>query len=205
MAEAKYYWTNNKGGEDKRKPHNKDNNKDKRKEECENRNQLFFCTKAVFSQELTPIPGSQNQFVPAVSINGWHKRGVSGILKLLFSSTFDKVQYKLSIYNVTRDNEVVGAHLHYGKANVNGPVLVTLFERGNCGNSHNGSIKGMITNCNITHFNGGDNSQNQINNVASLYAAIKNGAIYVNIHTEKYPDGAARGQIYFDSKSNQGY
>ena len=36
----------------------------------------------------------------------------------------------------------------------------------------------------------------QLNTIASLYQAIRNGSIYLSIHSEVYPDGVARGQIF---------
>ena len=36
----------------------------------------------------------------------------------------------------------------------------------------------------------------QLNTIASLYEAIRNGSIYMNIHSEAYAGGVARGQLF---------
>ena len=97
---------------------------------------------------------------------------------------------------VLPDNRITAAHLHFGAANVNGLVLVTLFETLTPVNVDGLLAKGTIQNTNITHFDGGTDPNNQINSVASLYAAIQKNNIYVNIHSELLLGGAARGQIF---------
>ena len=36
----------------------------------------------------------------------------------------------------------------------------------------------------------------EINNLASLYQAMRDGLIYWNAHTDAFPDGEIRGQIF---------
>lgn len=190
--------------------------------DCEIQFQTDFCTKTSFSQELVPtgMTGATGQFVPATQNDC---NIVHATLQLKFATDFSAINFKLTARGVSPCDKITAAHLHYGKANVNGPILVTLFmsPTGNTGchccdghgkhhdkhhdkrqdNHRDGlNIAGIIKNDNITHFNGGffpgTLISNQINSIASIYQAIREGSIYVNIHTEKFPNGISRGQIF---------
>ncbi|CAK7994791.1 CHRD domain-containing protein [uncultured virus] len=170
------------------------------KRSCQPRNQLEFCTQAVFAQELIPLLGSNGQFQPAVDNFGSR---INGLLRLKFSRDFTKIRYKLYVFDATNStNKVISAHLHFGAANVNGPVLVTLYDNPQGRNVDGLLAKDTIQNHEVVHFDGGGNPSNQINSIASIYAAIRAGNIYVNIHSVKLPQGAARGQIYFNTSND---
>jgi hypothetical protein len=163
---------------------------------CEIKIQLKFCTKGTFSQELVAMSGSTDQFIPATGDNG----NIYAVLQLEFSKGLSALRYKLYVFNATQpDDKIILAHLHFGPSNVNGPILVSLYPSEIPVNVNGLLIKGTIYNSNIIHYNGGTNPQNQINSVASIYAAIRLGNIYFNVHSQKFPGGTARGQIYLDS------
>lgn len=82
------------------------------------------------------------------------------------------------------ENTVAG-HFHSGAPGVNGPVEVMLFENGEP-MDYNGEVAtGTVTAEDLV----GDM------NWEEFTKAMVEGNIYVNLHTEQYPDGEIRGQV----------
>ena len=71
---------------------------------------------------------------------------------------------------------VTGSHFHYGYPGVAGPVIKDITPNVN-GNNITGYWKEVVT-------------------VDSLYNALLNGRLYVNIHTAANPSGEIRGQVF---------
>lgn len=102
-----------------------------------------------------------------------------------FKPMQDKVWFKV---NVTDMQGVTQAHIHTGKQGENGPVVVTLYK-----SETPQSINGKLSYGNITaNLLEGPMKGKQISDLAT---AMSNGSTYVNVHTEKYPNGEIRGQI----------
>lgn len=102
-----------------------------------------------------------------------------------FKPMQDKVWFKL---NVTDMQGVTQAHIHTGKQGENGPILVTLYK-----SDTPQPINGKLAYGNITaNLLEGPMKGKQISDLAT---AMSNGSTYVNVHTEKYPNGEIRGQI----------
>jgi CHRD domain len=102
-----------------------------------------------------------------------------------FKPMQDKVWFKL---NVTDMQGVTQAHIHTGKQGENGPVVVTLYK-----SATPQPINGKLAYGNITaNLLEGSMKGKQISDLAT---AMSNGGTYVNVHTEKYPNGEIRGQI----------
>jgi hypothetical protein len=102
-----------------------------------------------------------------------------------FKPMQDKVWFKL---NVTDMQGVTQAHIHTGKQGENGPILVTLYK-----SDTPQSINGKLSYGNITaNLLEGPMKGKQISDLAT---AMSDGTTYVNVHTEKYPNGEIRGQI----------
>lgn len=102
-----------------------------------------------------------------------------------FKPMQDKVWFKL---NVTDMQGVTQAHIHTGKQGDNGPVVVTLYK-----SETPQPINGKLSYGNITaNLLEGPMKGKQISDLAT---AMSNGSTYVNVHTEKYPNGEIRGQI----------
>ena len=102
-----------------------------------------------------------------------------------FKPMQDKVWFKLS---VTDMQGVTQAHIHSGKQGENGPVVVTLYKA-----ETPQPINGILSYGNITaNLLEGPMKGKQI---SDLVTAMSNGSTYVNVHTEKYPNGEIRGQI----------
>jgi hypothetical protein len=98
---------------------------------------------------------------------------------------------------------ITGISLHIGTAAVNGESVVDVLskkdlERLNRMSSSAKSIRKTIKNRHIKAFAPEDRHSLvylQVNSVASLYQAIERGFVYVNLRTNKNPEGALRGQL----------
>jgi hypothetical protein len=99
--------------------------------------------------------------------------------------TDDKIRYEV---NVTDMDKVNAAHIHLGEAGKNGPVVLTLFKGG-----PTEQVNGTVGEANVTASNLEGPMKGK--DVTDLVTAIKNGTMYVNVHTTDFPDGEIRGQL----------
>jgi hypothetical protein len=115
-----------------------------------------------------------------------------------FDPGFAYLQYNLNVKNGVN---VTQAHYHCAAAGENGPVVAFLFGFVPGGvNVRNGKLaSGRLDNTNVlsdtTDFKNTTVCGVTIVNIASLYAAILKGLIYVNVHTVANPAGEVRGQV----------
>jgi hypothetical protein len=98
----------------------------------------------------------------------------------------ESIEYSV---NVTGMDKVTAAHIHDAKTGENGQVVVTLFKA----DSPTGVISGGLANGTITASNLEGDMQGLA--VDDLIKAMERGETYVNVHTEKNPNGEIRGQI----------
>ncbi|MEP6576305.1 MAG: CHRD domain-containing protein [Nitrososphaerota archaeon] len=116
------------------------------------------------------------------------KSNSTGTAKFQVDENSSQVSYWV---NVTGIKKINGAHIHNGTEGQNGDVVVTLTKaksaKGNDGPPNIG-FSGNITK---------DDLQGPLKNkeLSDLVSLMSDGNAYVNVHTEKYPDGAIRGQI----------
>jgi len=97
---------------------------------------------------------------------------------------------------VTGGAAITQAHLHCAGAGVNGPVIAFLFGPADPAVNVSGQLaSGRLDNDDIIATEG-EPCGNPINNVASLYAAILEGRVYVNVHSEANPAGVVRAQLF---------
>jgi hypothetical protein len=102
-----------------------------------------------------------------------------------FKPMQDNVWFKV---NVTDMQGVTQAHIHTAKLGENGPVVVTLYK-----SDTPQPINGKLAYGNITaNLLEGPMKGKQL---SDLDTAMSNGSTYVNVHTEKHPNGEIRGQI----------
>lgn len=140
---------------------------------------------------------------------------LSGFLETPLSlSTTGKGRFKMAIdersgsiaYDLSYDGleaPVRMAHIHLGQRGTSGGIMVWLCQTANfvdptglappCPQS--GTVSGLIQAANVI----GPGAQG-VEALAfnELLAAIRAGAAYVNVHTDKYPPGEIRGQIRGD-------
>jgi hypothetical protein len=108
------------------------------------------------------------------------------------------VDYVLSYEDL--EANVLQAHIHLGAPAFNGGIMVFLCT--NLGNGPpgtplcppaGGTVEGTFTAAEVV---GGAEAQGVLaGEFAEVIRAMKAGAAYVNVHTEKYPGGEIRGQI----------
>ena len=95
-------------------------------------------------------------------------------------------------------NDPVAAHIHVGGIGVNGPVVVPLYSGKNVGPFSGVMSSGTIT---VKDLDGPLKGKT----MDDLFAAIKSGNAYTNVHTAKNPGGEARGQIHSAEASVNNY
>jgi hypothetical protein len=97
-----------------------------------------------------------------------------------------ELSYRLTVANI---ENVTAAHIHMGKKGVEGPPVAGLF----AGPKKEGSFKGVLAEGTITEKSlMGSLSGKSVHDLVKM---IKSGDTYVNVHTDKYPNGEIRGQI----------
>ncbi len=93
------------------------------------------------------------------------------------------------ILKVKDIENVTAAHIHTGMKGENGGPVAGLFAGPKKDGKFSGEIaKGTITDKDLIGPLAGKT-------IGDLVKLIKDGGAYVNVHTEKYPDGEVRGQI----------
>lgn len=137
--------------------------------------------------------GRSFQEVPAISSSGMVE----------FTGTIDEANTTLNYtlnYSGFRGT-VSQAHLHFGQMGVNGGIVIFL-----CTNLNNGPVgtqtcptSGTITGS-ATMANVGAGAMSQgipAGAFNRLTQAIRQGVVYVNVHSDLFPGGEVRGQLRF--------
>jgi hypothetical protein len=113
-----------------------------------------------------------------------------GIAEFLPSANRNMIIYRVNVINI--DNITMG-DLHIGKSGEFGPVVVTLFKSVTplvfhvVGGSYFLAQETITSSDLQAHLYG--------KQISDLINSMKNGQVYVNIHTKQYPKGEIRGQI----------
>lgn len=102
------------------------------------------------------------------------------------ASSASRLSYSISVQDI---DEVTAAHIHMGRSDENGPIIVTLFKP----DTPTGEITGELVSGTITSQNlEGPMQGKQLSDLIDLFDA---GDTYVNVHTETNPNGEIRGTI----------
>ena len=128
---------------------------------------------------------SSNEFTATMKGSSESPKGpsaASGTFKVEFRN--GQACYTMSVKALGA--KPVAAHIHKGKAGVNGPIVIDLKP----------SFKGTSTRV----------SKKCVTAKASVVSAIRKSpsGYYANVHTSKNPGGAARGQLKADTSGNDG-
>lgn len=117
-----------------------------------------------------PVSLSGLEEVPQVATSAY---GVG-----VFNLSKDQSNIKFNVVVQGLSGAITGAHLHYGMAGVNGPVVANL-----TGDVNGNVISGII-----------------IDPTAQLMDSLAMGHVYLNVHTDDNPGGEIRSQLHYDSK-----
>ncbi len=109
----------------------------------------------------------------------------------VFDEGFTQVEVTLKV----EGGATVGAaHLHCARAGVNGTVPLGLFAPGPL--VFDGfEAKGVLTNADFTGADCVPFVGRPVNNIAALALAMRDGLIYLQVHTAENPAGEVRGQM----------
>lgn len=116
----------------------------------------------------------------------------TGRLTVRFDAELTSAFVNLRIDNLV--GTFAAAHLHCGRPGQNGPVAFGLISPGMLEFDGN-RIRGVLTNAD---FSGSDCEPaigRPVNNIAALAFAMREGLIYINVHSSVFPPGEIRGQI----------
>jgi len=114
--------------------------------------------------------------------------GTYGLAMIHINSDGQSMTWTLWINAI---NDPVVAHIHVGGFGVNGPVVVPLYSGKNVGPFSGVMSSGTIAASDLDGPMKGKTMDD-------LFAAMKSGNTYVNVHTATHPGGDARGQVHSD-------
>ena len=135
--------------------------------------------------------------VPALSSTG------SGTFSMEINPTDTAFDYEVSYSNLT--GNVTQSHIHIAQKSVNGGIMVFFCTNLNngpagtqlCPGPHEGTVSGHITAADVI---GGASAQGiAAGEFAEVLRAIREGSVYVNVHSSVFPGGEIRGQLFHDS------
>lgn len=146
---------------------------------------LEFESELSGAQEVTDPPGGVDS-------------GGEGQITADFDDGLTKVRVRLRVGGL--EGDFTRAHFHCARAGRNGPIAFGLVDPGSC-SFGKGRIRCTLRNDDLTDV--ANNCQEAIgrpvNNIAALAFAMRDGLIYFNLHTSKFPGGELRGQMLPDN------
>jgi hypothetical protein len=114
-----------------------------------------------------------------------------GKVTVKFDEGFTQVEVKLNMTNIAN---VTAAHFHCNRPGQNGSVAFGLIAPGPC------TLVANQINCTLTSADVQPSSclsevGREVNNIAALAFAMRDGLIYANVHTMANTSGEIRGQL----------
>ena len=114
----------------------------------------------------------------------------AGLATFRLSDNTSQISYSVNISGIKKASQ---AQIHIGTIGKSGDVVATLAKEKSASGVDDPPI--ILISGNLTKNDlQGPLKDNEITNLVNL---MKNGTTYVNIYTDKYPEGAIRGQINF--------
>lgn len=141
---------------------------------------LSGAQEAVFDPEENFVPGGTNT-------------EAAGRIRAQFDKALTKVAVNLRIKNLA--GAFAAAHFHCNRPGQNGPVVFGLVMPGPL--EFDGKrVRGILTNADFTGADCMPLIGRPVNNIAALAFAMRDGLIYVNVHSSVFPAGEIRGQMH---------
>ena len=109
----------------------------------------------------------------------------TGTATFTIDETAGTITYTVNVTNITN---VIASHIHVGRSDAAGPVVVNLLAT----TPPAGTINGQLTAGTINAASIGTGVPITF---ASLVALMRSGDIYTNVHTQANPGGEIRGQL----------
>lgn len=148
---------------------------------------------------LARVQGQQGvQSFSATLAGSPNKSNSTGTANFQVNENSSKISYWINVTGIRKINQ---AHIHNGTTGQNGDIIVSLLTKSK-------SAKGKATSPEIGFS--GNISKGDLSGllkgkeISELVSLMSNGSAYVNIHTDKYPNGAIRGQITTSGMSESG-
>ena len=118
----------------------------------------------------------------------------TGMVKAKFDKGLTQVNVDLNVKNTV--GTVTRAHFHCAGPGENGPIVFGLFDPGPLPVGE--KSKGTLTNDDFTGLDCVPNIGRPVNNIAALAFAMRDGLVYVNVHTSFVGSGEIRGKLLED-------
>lgn len=121
----------------------------------------------------------------------------TGELRATLGGDEQSITFRLDYRNLT--GPPGAAHIHFAPTKVNGGVMVFFCGGGGkpaCPTTTSGTVTGTITAADIVGPLAQGIAPAPAGQFADVVRAIRTGNAYANIHTERFPGGEIRGQIF---------
>ncbi len=132
----------------------------------------------------------QENFVP-----GGTGSAAIGRINADFDAGYTALDVNLGVERLS--NAFAAAHFHCGRPGENGPIVFGMVNPGRLAFDGR-AVTGRLTNADYTGEDCTEIIGRPVNNLVSLAFAMRDGLIYVNVHTDAFPDGEIRGQMLDD-------
>jgi len=143
-----------------------------------------FAIKNNDPQRVFRVQLSLSQVVPPLDL----VTEATGSAKITFEKGMRSVRVFVKIDN--NESGVTDIHLHLGEAGTGDGVtdiVVTVIEL---------DPPVMTEDFTVLETFIGTETVDSVNNIVSLYDAVRKGRVYLDVHTVAFPDGLIRGQIF---------
>ena len=146
------------------------------------------------------LSGAQEVTTPSGGVD----TPASGMVTARFNADLSAVQVRLKVSDI---ENVMRAHFHCNRPGANGPITFGLFDPGTfVFDAEKGEARGTLTNADFTGADCVPLVGRPVNNIAALAFAMRDGLIYINVHTNDgedptntgpgdFPGGEIRGQM----------
>ncbi|MDH3317953.1 MAG: CHRD domain-containing protein [Gammaproteobacteria bacterium] len=115
-----------------------------------------------------------------------------GTITARFDEQLTEVEVKLKVKDSA--GMFTRAHFHCALPGENGPIAFGLVDPGPLAFDQ-GRVEGTLTNADFIGANCVPTIGRSVNNIAALAFAMREGLIYINVHSDVFPPGEIRGQL----------